>query len=912
MELENNKSNHVKTTIALTSTLALLGAGVGTSQQVKADEVTSNDSRAKVTSDESVKMPSTAEGANAALAASQHILETQKAELQTVTGNIDKTKEVITATEAQAEKDEAAVANAKKVLADVSAVSQKEFTDAVAKNKENLASTNAKLVQAQADQAAAQKALANQEAIVTAANNEAKKLAEQALAADKKLSGVKAVINQPDLVSSKAKEAKNNLKTTSVALVKAEGELAKARENSKVQLTKELTSHQTALKTKQAELAKLQSSSKVAVNVVGQNVMKAPAGYPINEIKKLISSSYIGSPTYMSTFNSLRNVIIQKSQQGAMMNRYVDIAKDLNRFVNPDKLTPEVQHELAVFASEMINSVRRQFGLSSVIVTEGSQEFARILTTAYKSTHGNSRPFFNYGQPGVAGHYGIGPHDKTIIENSAKKVGLIPNDDNMYEDLGFFNDVHTVNGIKRSIFNSLRYMFFTDYEDGNILGHTVNLLRSDKRNPKASIYLGFSTSTVGGLNTHFVLFPETNIANHSRFSKKLVSAPTSAANNSTQINSLKNSISTINTKISSLKTRLAHLSSESGVVSAQNKVKSLQGQVQHAMNESAKYEAQLKKLSLSKPKLQKELSEAQAQADVIKAKLDASLAHLSSSKVTLRNLQKKLTVSTSKVSTLVNKKKELEKLINLKLDPNGKRMAEAKLKTTKHNLATVNAKLNEHRATLIKLMDKKADLVASMKVTNQQITLLKNSVKAFAAASKKSAPSEKPMPRALRVSDREPAGLIAPAANHSNLESTHFASPATSVKSEVKNPMALTTIEPKSLKAAKAPKELASKLEAKTNEVLLNSANLITGTSTALAKQLATVAPQVMTGQGVLSKVVSEVSKSNGSTQYGAGSTTAGNISTVHDESTKRAVRAGVVMLAAVGLTGYKLKKDSE
>ncbi|XCY66366.1 hypothetical protein ABG807_01475 [Streptococcus iniae] len=46
---------------------------------------------------------------------------------------------------------------------------------------------------------------------------------------------------------------------------------------------------------------------------------------------------------------------------------------------------------------------------------------------------------------------------------------MIPNDDNMYENLGFFDDVHTVNGIKRSIYNSVRYMLFTDYLHGNTL-----------------------------------------------------------------------------------------------------------------------------------------------------------------------------------------------------------------------------------------------------------------------------------------------------------------------------------------------------------------------------------------------------------------------------------------------------------
>ncbi|WP_249639828.1 SEC10/PgrA surface exclusion domain-containing protein, partial [Streptococcus uberis] len=173
--------------------------------------------------------------------------------------------------------------------------------------------------------------------------------------------------------------------------------------------------------------------------------------------------------------------------------------------VNPDNLSVEVQNELAVFAATLINSVRQQFGLSAVEVTQGAQEFARTLTRNYKATHGNTVPFFNYNQPGKNGHIGIGPHDRTIIEQAATSVGLKANDDNMYENIGFFDDVHTVNGIKRSIYNSIKYMLFTDFTYGNTFGHTVNLLRSDKTNPSAPVYLGVSTETVGGLNTHYVI-----------------------------------------------------------------------------------------------------------------------------------------------------------------------------------------------------------------------------------------------------------------------------------------------------------------------------------------------------------------------------------------------------------------------
>ncbi|WP_251006277.1 SEC10/PgrA surface exclusion domain-containing protein [Streptococcus equi] len=87
----------------------------------------------------------------------------------------------------------------------------------------------------------------------------------------------------------------------------------------------------------------------------------------------------------------------------------------------------------------------------------------------------------------------------------------------MYENLGAFNEVHTVNGIKRGIYDSIKYMLFTDHLHGNTYGHAVNFLRVDKTDPNAPVYLGFSTSNVESLNEHFVIFPESDICGRYSF-----------------------------------------------------------------------------------------------------------------------------------------------------------------------------------------------------------------------------------------------------------------------------------------------------------------------------------------------------------------------------------------------------------
>src|SRR3712207_7843161 len=59
MEQENSRTKHVKNTIALTSTIALLGTSVGVSHQVKADDANSGDANTSNTSEATLAKPET-------------------------------------------------------------------------------------------------------------------------------------------------------------------------------------------------------------------------------------------------------------------------------------------------------------------------------------------------------------------------------------------------------------------------------------------------------------------------------------------------------------------------------------------------------------------------------------------------------------------------------------------------------------------------------------------------------------------------------------------------------------------------------------------------------------------------------------------------------------------------------------
>lgn len=185
MELEN-KSKNIKTTIALTSTLALLSASVGVAQQVKAEEASAQKNGMNTSSDETMAMPTTVEDARTAVATTEATLSAQNTNLSKVNAEIDATNKELLTLEAKKAEEAAALAAAQKTLETVSAVSEKEFTALVEKNKEELTTTKAQLQQNEAEKLAVASRVQKQTELVATTGAEAKKLAEQAAQADKK------------------------------------------------------------------------------------------------------------------------------------------------------------------------------------------------------------------------------------------------------------------------------------------------------------------------------------------------------------------------------------------------------------------------------------------------------------------------------------------------------------------------------------------------------------------------------------------------------------------------------------------------------------------------------------------------------------------------------------------------------
>ncbi|HEL1252487.1 membrane anchored protein [Streptococcus equi subsp. zooepidemicus Sz105] len=729
MEQENSRTKHVKNTIALTSTIALLGTSVGVSHQVKADDAKSGDANTSNTSEATLAKPETLEEAVLAVKTTEETLSEQKQQLAETNTNIAETEGEIAKLETAKEEQTAELAKAEELLETYSSMSEEDLAKSIEKHETELEATNTELEKATTESQVQAEAVAKQQETIAAEATKADQLATQLTAAEQKVSDLNTMISQPEAIVSEAQAAKEEVKRISDDLAKAKADLATVKETVSQQLASDLAANKAALAAKETELQKLQDGTATAqLNVAGSNTLVLPKDYPIEEIKKLAASGYIGTAAYNDYYNKVASTMIAKAEPGAAMNQYVDIPEDLNRVVDPDNLSQEVQNELAQFAAQMINDVRKQLGLVPVTVTVGSQEFARLLTKSYKETHQNTRPSFVYGQAGTAGHYGVGPHDKTIIEASASTVGLRPNDDNMYENLGAFNEVHTVNGIKRGIYDSIKYMLFTDHRDGNTYGHAVNFLRVDKTDPNAPVYLGFSTSNVGSLNEHFVIFPESDIVDTARFSKTEIPKSGQVIDRSASIQALTNDIASIKGKIASLESRLADPSSEAEVTAAQAKISQLQHQLEAAQAKSNKLHQQVEQLANTKDSLRTQLLAAKEEQAQLKANLDKALALLASSKATLHKLEAAMEEAKARVAGLASQKVQLEDLLAFEKNPNRIELAQEKVAAAKKALADTGDKLLAAQASLSDLQAQRARLQLSIATIEQQLVLLKNLV----------------------------------------------------------------------------------------------------------------------------------------------------------------------------------------
>lgn len=177
--------------------------------------------------------------------------------------------------------------------------------------------------------------------------------------------------------------------------------------------------------------------------------------------------------------------------------------KDQNTKVDVNNLDYETRKEVTLFAADLINQIRKQFGSAPVTVTEGSLKVAEEATKSATTGFG---------------------HDYTALNNTGKANGVL-----LSELAGFKDEsITTLAGLKHEIYNSIISML---YDDSHVkYGHAKQLVGIHESDEGYMQYVGLATRSTNTFPAaiHFVGTSDNVISDGSTFDKTVVSAPSTS------------------------------------------------------------------------------------------------------------------------------------------------------------------------------------------------------------------------------------------------------------------------------------------------------------------------------------------------------------------------------------------------
>ena len=218
----------------------------------------------------------------------------------------------------------------------------------------------------------------------------------------------------------------------------------------------------------------------------------------INNI--VLSKEYVEAlKTYMdyslpeSTRDKAKEVLKSENEKLLKLNIYKQNKNDDDTLLDVNNLTEEVRKELSLFASDLINQIRKQFGTKNTVVTSSAIDFAKKVADEYVNS--------NFGV-----HKG---HNEAGISKVASEYGL--SQGQFYENLyGLYseNNQVTKGSLKSMIYNGIvKFML-----NGTEWLHAQSIAGINYNNPQKD-YLGVDFSVSKGTGVHFITVSEEEVNN---------------------------------------------------------------------------------------------------------------------------------------------------------------------------------------------------------------------------------------------------------------------------------------------------------------------------------------------------------------------------------------------------------------
>ena len=530
--LESNTQGHgtIKKlrTGAVVSTLALTAFGVSTGVSASETEVVVNEPATRVVAKDEVvaKVPT------------QSDVDTAKAESEKASQDVAKQKEVVSATEANIATAEKSIADTTKKVEEAKSVTPKKVAEAKAnadKKANELATAEKTVADADKSVSATAEKVADQTKVVSNAEKTATATANKVAEVQKKVDTLSSTTDVAPLekeVATLTTQVAEDTKSVSTAQTNLDN--GKKAQSDKDQAIKDAQtgvssaeSNLTQATTVLANAKANQSNKETVVTNAKSNLDRAKeeladADVAVNTIT--LSQEYMsllkeylttGKPEALS--QKLKEQGIKELQKVGTVTLTKDgeiyrfdlpfnsTKKDQNTKVDVNNLEYETRKDLSLFAADLFNQVRKQFGTDLVSVNEDVMAIADKVAKLTK---------------------GIEYHDTKTLKSVGKEYGVL-----LAELIG--NDTHkltTVAEIKQAIYNDVYAMLYWDSHAD--WGHAQGVSHvADEPFMSYHQYLGISTSYDENTDTkiHYLGTSDNVTSYGAKFDKtKVVTAPSTA------------------------------------------------------------------------------------------------------------------------------------------------------------------------------------------------------------------------------------------------------------------------------------------------------------------------------------------------------------------------------------------------
>ena len=518
---------------AVVSTLALTAFGVSTGVSASETEVAVNEPATKVVAVKEPAIKTAVKDEVVPKVPSQSDVDKAKAELDKASQDVSKQKEVVSTTEANITTAEKTIADTTKKVEEAKSVTPEKVAEAKAdadKKADELATAEKTVADADKSVSATAEKVADQTKVVSNAEKTATDTANKVADAQKKVDSLSSTTDVAPLEKEVAKlttqvaedtqavsTAQTNLNNGKKAQTNKE-QAIKDAQNGVSQAEANLSQVTTALANAKAD----QSSKQDALNAAKTDLERAKSEIANTDVATntiTLSQEYMsllkeylttGKPEALGQklkelafkeFQKVGSVTFDNGEVYRYDLPFNSTKKDQNTKIDVNNLDLATRKEISLFAADLINQIRKQFGSAPVTVTAGSLKVAEDATKAATNDFG---------------------HDYTALD----KVGNA--NKTLLSELAAFKDesITTLAALKHEIYDSIISML---YDDSHVkFGHAKQLVGIHESNEGYMQYVGLATRSTNTFPAaiHFVGTSDNVISEGSTLDKTVVPSPT--------------------------------------------------------------------------------------------------------------------------------------------------------------------------------------------------------------------------------------------------------------------------------------------------------------------------------------------------------------------------------------------------